>query len=152
MKPILSFVSSLFLLLAFNGCGGGETSTLSTGGTEGGGGSSSALPATFSEVQSKIFVSSCAFSQCHGQGSRQGGLNLDPAEGDVYAEIVGVPSTEVPDLNRIEPGSPQESYLYLKLIDDPAITGALMPLTGGPLDADRLESIRSWIESGAQND
>jgi len=105
--------------------------------------------ATFSEVQQQIFNTSCAFSGCHGQGSASSGMNLDP--GSAWSEIVDVPSVERPALDRVEPSAPDSSYLWLKVMGDPSISGSQMPRGGPPLTQDKLDLLRSWIEAGAQN-
>ncbi len=111
-----------------------------------GGGSS----ATFSAVQSQIFTASCAFSGCHGGSSPSQGMNL--SQGMAYANIVGVPSSQQPSLDRIEPNEPEESYLYLKVTNDSSISGGRMPPGGGPLAQDLIDLLRDWIERGAPND
>jgi hypothetical protein len=105
--------------------------------------------ATFTQVQDQIFTASCAFSGCHGGGAPAAGLNL--TAGQAYANIVDVPSTEQPSLDRIEPSDPAASYLWLKVIGDPSISGGRMPL-GGPFLSEELEDLlRGWIEVGAPN-
>ena len=66
-----------------------------------------------------------------------------------YGDIVDVASVEQPSLDRIEPGDPEASYLYLKVTGDPSISGAQMPLTGQPLSQSQIDDLRSWIEDGA---
>jgi hypothetical protein len=99
------------------------------------------VPAT---IQSDIFNKSCALSGCH-NGSVSPNLTPDAA----YGNIVGVPSDQKSNLNRIEPGDPGKSYLYLKITGDNSITGARMPNGGPPLSAAEIETIRIWIENGA---
>ncbi|MCK5378504.1 MAG: CHRD domain-containing protein [Acidobacteria bacterium] len=106
--------------------------------------------ATLSRVQAMIFTQSCAFSGCHAGGSPAQGMNLEA--GQAFANIVGVASHEQPDLNRIEPGSPETSYLYLKVTGDSSITGSRMPLGGAALGAEEIELLRDWIVRGAPND
>jgi PKD repeat protein len=106
--------------------------------------------ATFSQVQSQIFTASCAFSGCHGGSSPAQGLNL--SAGSAYSAIVNVPSNQQPTLDRIEPNSPATSYLYLKVIGDPSISGSQMPRGGPPLSATLVNLLRDWIERGAPND
>jgi hypothetical protein len=104
---------------------------------------------TFSQVQSQIFNQSCAFSGCHAGNAPAAGQNL--SEGQAYANIVGIPSSERPALSRIEPFDPESSYMYLKVIGDPSIAGGQMPL-GGPFLADAtIAMLRDWIEAGAPN-
>lgn len=91
-----------------------------------------------SEIQ-PIWDASCASSSCHG------GLftpNLSPSTSLAalvdQASSVGVPY--------VTPGVPEESYVYLKLIDDPSISGAAMPFGQPMLDEASLELVRTWIE------
>lgn len=105
--------------------------------------------ATFSQVQSQIFTASCAFSGCHAGGAPAAGMNL--SAGQAYANIVDVPSTEQPALDRIEPFDPGASYLWLKVIGDPSISGQRMPLGRPPLGQEELDLLQGWIEAGAQN-
>jgi PKD repeat protein len=114
---------------------------------EGGGGGNEA---TFSAVQSQIFTASCAFSGCHGGGSPAQGMSL--VSGQAYANIVDVPSSEQPSLDRIEPSDPDSSYLYLKVIGDASISGGRMPLGQPPLSQELIDLLRDWIERGAPND
>jgi hypothetical protein len=112
---------------------------------EGGGGGE----AIFSAVQQQIFTQSCAFSGCHGGDSPAEGLSL--MAGDSYDDIVNVRSNQS-SLDRIEPGDPDNSYLYLKVTGDNSISGSRMPRGGAALSQDLLDLLRDWIERGAPND
>lgn len=86
---------------------------------------------------------------CHLPGSEQGGLSLYP---DAWSLLVDVPSKQS-TLLQIKPGSPDESYFYIKLIDSGKSVGGsgqLMPIQQQPLDPQQLELIRLWIEQGAE--
>jgi len=86
---------------------------------------------------------------CHLPGGEQGGLSLYP---DAWSELVGIPSKQSP-LLQVEPGLPDKSYLYIKLIDtgeSAGGSGLLMPIQQPPLDQDQIETIRLWIEQGAK--
>jgi len=86
---------------------------------------------------------------CHLEGGAQGGLSLYP---DAWSELVGVPSKQS-QLLQVEPGSPDRSYLYVKLIDTGESVGGsglLMPVQQAPLDSGQIETIRLWIEQGAE--
>jgi hypothetical protein len=54
-------------------------------------------------------------------------------------------------VDRVEPFSPADSYLWLKVIGDPSISGSQMPLGANLLGQDKLDLLRSWIEAGAQD-
>jgi hypothetical protein len=82
-------------------------------------------------------------SACHALG--EGGTRLKLGTG---GDLVGVPSTERPSLNRVAPGDVLGSYLYLKVIGDGGIDGGRMPLDG-PFDPRLAPFLASWIEAGA---
>ncbi len=107
---------------------------------------------TFSADVQPIFTANCALSGCHAGSAPAMGQNL--SEGVAYANIVGVPSREVPALNRIEPDEPDGSYLIHKIQDTQASVGGFggrMPLGGGALSDDEIAAIRAWVAQGAPN-
>lgn len=59
---------------------------------------------------------------------------------------------QVPSLQRVTPGNPNDSYLIRKLEDVAGILGARMPRPVGapPLDPTTIDAIRLWITNGAQ--
>ena len=88
---------------------------------------------------------------CHVEGAAQGNLTLYP---DAWAQLVGVPSTQSP-LKRVEPGAPDKSYLYLKVLGthlEAGGSGLRMPFQQDPLSPAELELLRKWIEQGALRD
>ena len=103
---------------------------------------------TFSQVQQQVFTPNCALSGCHAGADPAQGMNL--SSGQAYSNIVNVPSNEVPSLDRIEPGEPDNSYLIHK-IEGTAQVGGRMPLGGGPLPNEFIQVIRDWISDGAQD-
>ena len=102
---------------------------------------------TFANVQARIFTPKCALSGCHAGSNPQQGLNLQ--EGQSYADVVGVPSTENPQFQRVNSGNAADSYVYMKVIADPRITGARMPFGGAPLSSEDRTLLAEWIEAGA---
>ena len=104
--------------------------------------------ATLLEVQTRVFTPRCAVSTCHiGQGAP---MDLDLSSvATSRANIVNVPSQEMPALMRIEPGNPADSYLFRKVTHDPTILGDGMPAQGAPLSASEIGLIETWIEQGA---
>lgn len=106
--------------------------------------------ATFTRVQSEIFAVSCAFSGCHGAAGTQAELLLTPDA--AYGNLVNVPSSEVPQIDRVEPGSPDQSYLYMKVTGAPGILGSKMPLGQPELTQEQKDLIGNWILRGAPND
>jgi len=106
------------------------------------------LSADFESIQENIFTPIC--SVCHAGASAPEGLRLDAA--DSYNLLVGVPSTEVPSLDRVKPGDPTDSYIIQKLQGHAAV-GAQMPdgcpTTQPCLSATTIGFIQQWITNGA---
>lgn len=72
---------------------------------------------------------------------------------DAYANLVNMASTEAAGLDRVEPGSPGDSYLWHKINGTHASVGGSgdpMPAPGGGLDAGSLATIEAWISGGAE--
>ena len=109
---------------------------------EGGGG---VLEPTFSSIQANIFTPIC--TQCHAGASAP--LSFSLQAGFSYDQLVGVPSVEVPELSRVDPGQPDNSYVVMKIEGAPGITGGRMPLGLSPLSAERIAAVRGWIADGA---
>jgi len=90
---------------------------------------------------------------CHDAESPSAEL---PLIGDEAFTSLMLPAEGRPELERIEPGVPDASYLWLKLTNAPNIEGSPMPtspLTGWrPLSTAELDDIRAWIENGALRD
>jgi hypothetical protein len=104
--------------------------------------------ATLTSIQTNVFTPRC--SGCHnGVGATlPGAMNLTNASAS-RAALVGVASTEVPTLQRVAAGNPNDSYLVRKLEGGPNIVGGRMPLVGAPLPQTTTDSIRAWITAGA---
>jgi hypothetical protein len=93
-----------------------------------------------------IFNNNCS---CHLTGAPAG---LSLAEGQAYANLVNVLSSQVPTLNRVTPGDPDNSYLFMKHIGDPRIVGDRMPRNNPTFfdqNPDLLGLERQWILEGA---
>ncbi len=106
---------------------------------------------TLQQVQNLVFNVSCARSGCHLGSNPPEGLNLE--EGNSYSNIVDIPSRQQPGKDRIEPFSPQDSYLWLKVTGDPSISGSRMPRGGYPLlNQEQLGVLEAWINNGALDD
>ena len=96
----------------------------------------------------QIFTANCAFSNCHGGSTPQQGMSLEDARTSWLA-IVGVPSNQRSQFQRIEPGDSLDSYIVMKLRNDPRKGGQPMPLGGFPLDSASVMSIALWAQHGA---
>ncbi|MBL4686052.1 MAG: hypothetical protein JKY37_15770 [Nannocystaceae bacterium] len=111
--------------------------------------------ATLSNIRARLFVPSCEFSSCHAGSSAVGGLDFR-AE-DLHAELMGhTLSVTKSDMPLIDPGNPDNSYLYQAIAHcDPAGDGSEphMPLNAAELvHAKTAALVRGWIERGAPND
>jgi hypothetical protein len=102
-------------------------------------------PATLDLVQKSVFDNSCALSGCH-----RNNVSPNLSAGRAYANIVNVESSR--GMALVEPGDPDNSYLYLKILPDAEIAGRRMPAGGPYLTAEEIEVVRSWIERGAPDD
>jgi hypothetical protein len=103
---------------------------------------------TYATRISKILEANCG--GCHGGANPS--EQFDIVTEGAYDRLLE-PSVQNPDMNLIEPGSPEESYLWLKLTGDDSITGDPMPVD--PLMGTRTLSeaemgdIETWIINGA---
>lgn len=105
--------------------------------------------ATLARLQAEVFSPRCATAGCHAGAAPQLGLDLSP--GRSRPTTVGVRSAQGGTLNRIEPFSPDSSYLVKKVRGDADITGSRMP-PGGALAADEIRLLVDWVRRGAPND
>jgi hypothetical protein len=145
----------LLLGAALAGCAGngegldanGQPIGSSSSGSSSGSPSSGSVTADFQSIQDNVFTPIC--SVCHIGASAPQGLQLDAAHS--YALLVGVHSNEEPNLLRVKPDDPDNSYLYLKITGAPGIVGGQMPLGETPLPASTIAAIRQWIINGAPN-
>ena len=90
--------------------------------------------------------------RCHRSSSPAAALDLTPEQ--ALHQLVGVPSVQAPDLLRVEPGQPENSYLFLKIAAgrqhlDRGGRGRRMPLGAPPLPPPAIQHIENWIRAGA---
>ena len=123
-------------LLALTGCGGSDEFITPP------------AAVTLLDVQTQVFTPRCALSGCHVGAGAPFGLDLSSVATSA-ASTVGVASSEMPSLMRIDPFDPGQSYLYLKITDDPSILGDPMPASGGPLSSADIALVSDWIDGGA---
>lgn len=88
-----------------------------------------------------VFQDNCI--RCHKGKFPPRGLNLEAQ--NLPATIVGVPSTERPELKLVDPGQPEASYLIKKVTAAADIKGKSMP-PGKPLAPADVGLIRDWVE------
>src|SRR5215469_3508953 len=112
--------------------------------TPGGGGGEPLTP-DFKSIQDNVFTPIC--TKCHIGAGAPEGLQLDEAHS--YALLVGVPSTEQPNVLRIKAGDPDNSYLVQKIEGAPSISGVRMPFGGPYLPQSTIDVIRTWVSNGA---
>jgi hypothetical protein len=147
-------VTAAAFAAALVGCSGNgqglNSSGLPNGSTppstgSGGSGSTGTVTADFESIQENVFTPIC--SPCHSGASAPKGLMLDAAHS--YNLLVGVPSTEEPNLDRVQKGQPDQSYLVLKIEGASGIQGVQMPYMETPLPQSTINAIRQWITNGA---
>jgi hypothetical protein len=98
-------------------------------------------------LRARTLLATCAGGPetgCH--SANAGGMHLpdDPNA----TNLVGVASTQRPELARVAPGDPWRSYLFLKVLGDGGIDGAPMPPS--TVSDPRIAALmHAWIEAGA---
>jgi hypothetical protein len=124
--------SSGALLLAMTGCSGGNnamnTDSMASNPP------SMMLTADFDSIQANIFTPICA--GCHSGANPAANLSLDAAHS--YSDLVNVPSTEEPTLDRVKPGDPTDSFLVIH-----------MQMDGDGAPASDIPFVVQWISDGA---
>jgi hypothetical protein len=157
MKDLLRVLAAFFSIsilltsiLYMPGCAGNGQGLDENGnpigsGGDGGGGLPLDFEPTFSNIQANVFNPVC--QACHIGAFAPEGLRLDAANS--YNQLVGIPSSERPELFRVAPGNPDASYLIHKVEGGPDIVGVLMPLNLPPLPQNTINAIRVWIAQGA---
>jgi len=113
-------------------------------------GNGNGVPTLSGDVQ-PILTANCT-TGCHGGTQPILGQNL--SEGQTISTTVNVASTELPTMDRIEPGDPDNSYLVQKIQGTQASvggTGERMPLGRDALTQEQIDIIRAWIADGAKD-
>jgi hypothetical protein len=146
--------------------GGSDTGGTDTGGTDTGsdtaddttadagvdaavdtGGDTAAGSPTLDEVHSAIFATTCAGVGCHIGAFPGAGLDLTLDEG--LLDRLLAPSTQS-ELALIEPGSADDSYLFLKITGEHTLaggSGTRMPPAGSALPSEQVDLLRDYIET-----
>jgi hypothetical protein len=138
------------LFLVFTACAGSPTSAdgEQNGGSNGGTTRVILGDPSFSTNIQEIFLRrGCTNSSCHGTAKQAG---LDLTEGNAYANLVNVQSTNEPSQTRVIPGDTLNSYLVIKLEGRQSF-GVQMPNGQAPLDSVDMANIKNWIAKGAKN-
>ncbi len=136
------------LLAAAAGCGGGSGEGLDENGrpVAAGGSGAAAIQPTLASIQANVFSVNCAIPGCHGGGTVQFGLRLDP--GFSAGNLINVASPQDASRIRVIPGNPNASFLIQKL-EGTQTLGDRMPLFSAPLPQATIDVIRQWILAGA---
>jgi polyvinyl alcohol dehydrogenase (cytochrome) len=92
----------------------------------------------------------CTTTMCHGPGGMLSLQNRDRAHGNLVDAAAEGDLCASSGLARVVSGEPDESLLYLKLLEDPPC-GVRMPV-GGELDPEAIDQVREWISRGANDD
>ncbi len=111
------------------------------------GGADAELQVEFGEVAEVVRQSCATGSSCHGAS----GITNFNVEGDtgatdeqVRSALEGVDSAA--GIALVEPGDAEASAFYMRLVADGA---QMMPPVGGRLDDETIETVRLWIDGGA---
>lgn len=139
--------AALLLVGCAAGCAGNGDGLDQNGQSISGGGMGGPVTAEFQSIQDNVFTPICA--KCHIGASAPEGLQLDAGHSNNL--LVGVASVEQPNLLRVKPGDPDNSYLVHKIEGLSGITGGVMPLGETPLPQATIDVIRQWITAGAPN-
>jgi hypothetical protein len=112
-------------------------------------------PATLSSLQETIFAPACTYASCHGQGAAG---QLDLRAPDLHARLLGHELLVSPGMPLVDPGNPDNSWLYHLLSKcEPTLPGGVvvshMPKNAPKLlDDEVVAQLRAWIEAGALDD
>jgi hypothetical protein len=148
IEPFGVWAALLLAASAAAGCAGnGEGLNANGEPVAAGGPASGPVTADLQSIQDNVFTPICA--QCHIGASAPEGLQLDAAHS--YDLLVGIPSNEQPNLLRVMPGDPDDSYMVHKIEGLAGIDGGQMPLGEAPLPQATIDAIRQWIADGAPN-
>lgn len=79
-------------------------------------------------------------------------LDFSTDRGTTWQQLVDVPSRQLPSMNRVTPGEPEQSYLWHKLSgthEGVGGSGETMPKYPRALPPGGLEAVERWILNGA---
>jgi hypothetical protein len=93
-------------------------------------------------------AASCGKSACHAGAQPAAALDLSNAAVS-YSELVNVGASQCSSRLLVAPDAPTASYLVSKLTATDMCSGSRMPKGGSPLSIADIDTIRSWIGSGA---
>jgi hypothetical protein len=102
---------------------------------------------TLADLQTNVFGPRCSGCHTGGGTALPGSMNLSSAQ-NTFAALVNVASIEVPALQRVKPGDPDNSFVIHK-IEGTQTVGQRMPAGGPFLDQATIDQVRAWITAGA---
>jgi outer membrane protein assembly factor BamB len=114
-------------------------------------GSARSMAPTFDAVYREVLEpSGCTTTYCHGCGGNLAMMDRATAYDNLVNAAADGKLCAKSGLRRVTPGKPNESLLYVKLLENPPC-GVRMPVAGKLPLAD-IEQIKAWITLGAMND
>lgn len=119
------------------------------------GGDDGCAEATFSSIHTTILgTARCATLGCHAGQNPQGELDLSGGASSAFEELIAQGTFRADSAaqypNRVTPGDPSASFLWIKISEDNA-PGGRMPLVPPFLEPCNLTAIETWIQNGAMN-
>ena len=140
----------LVALALLSACGGTPTDGGSGNGNSNSNGDTRTIkenPLFATDIQEIFRRNGCTTGQCHGFNSAEGGLSLASASAS-FSDLVNVSSVGNPNVVRVVPNDPVNSYLVQKL---EGTAGTRMPQGLGALDNIDMTNIKNWINKDALN-
>jgi hypothetical protein len=101
-----------------------------------------------SDVYPIIKNHGCAGTSCHGGARPAQGLDMS-SQSVAYGSLVNVASSECKSRKLVLPGAPASSYMLDKVKGTNLCSGSKMPKTGTGLSSAEINTVASWIGSGA---
>jgi hypothetical protein len=119
---------------------------------------SSTLPPSWAAIFTAAIGPSCG--SCHGGSPGVAGLGGIDGCITAWQQLVNIPSSELPSMDRVEPGLPASSFLMHKLDGTQGqfnaqcggSCGGTMPINQPQFTIAVRDSVRAWITNGAAND
>lgn len=109
-------------------------------------------PAASFAATRTLLVARCAVAGCHVDGVEPGDLRFDRPADQLWEKLVGESAFQAPQLQRVAPNAPRDSYLLHKLALAAPFAGARMPFGQPPLTASEVQTLLRWILADAPFD
>ncbi len=126
----------------------GSSGSPGSSGTAAGSDTTGPTGASFEATVHPIITANCS---CHLANVHPTGLTMAEAD-QAYGNLVSVDSGQNPGMARVEPGDPDNSYMWHKINGTHMKVGGIggqMPLMMTPLGETDLATIETWIVEGA---